>query len=96
MTLTQAITELAALMSAIGYEHRQDPRQVRKLCRYHRDALARAWREDRKQSRELARELAAVEDLAVLARVRVKQAIAAMDEQAVPDAVVAADGALAG
>jgi hypothetical protein len=47
MTLTQARAELATLMSALHWEHRQDPQRVRRLCRYHRDAVARAWRRER-------------------------------------------------
>jgi hypothetical protein len=47
VTLTQARAELAALMSALHWEHRQDPQRVRRLCRYHRDAVARAWRRER-------------------------------------------------
>jgi hypothetical protein len=47
MTLTQARAELATLMSAIHWEHRHNPQRVRRLCRYHRDAVARAWRRER-------------------------------------------------
>jgi hypothetical protein len=50
MTLTQARAELAALMSALHWEHRQDPQRVRRLCRYHRLAVARAWRRERSLS----------------------------------------------
>lgn len=47
MTLTQARAELATLMSAIHWEHRHNPQRVRRLCRYHRLAVARAWRRER-------------------------------------------------
>jgi hypothetical protein len=50
MTLTQARAELAALMSALHWEHRHNPQCVRRLCRYHRDAVARAWRQERRAS----------------------------------------------
>jgi hypothetical protein len=48
VTLTQARAELATLMSAIHWEHRHNPQRVRRLCRYHRLAVARAWRRERR------------------------------------------------
>jgi hypothetical protein len=50
MTLTQARAELATLMSAIHWEHRHNPQRVRRLCRYHRLAVAQAWRKNRSTS----------------------------------------------
>jgi hypothetical protein len=50
MTLTQARAELATLMSALHWEHRHNPQRVRRLCRYHRLAVAQAWRKNRSTS----------------------------------------------